>query len=223
MKLLLALLHKEFLLLGRALNGILSVMVLITSIVFIFNYALEQTDKLDRQTLIGIKWAVLFMSSYVFIGQSSWEERESGGGRISSLFLPVWMRFLAKSLAVFLGLTAAAIYLMILLSVFFRAFPLEVKDFSVNLIFLLPGVLCISFLGVSLSHISDSSRLKEILLPLLMIPFTIPILLFGMEAERKLQRLPVFDPVPGLVILLSFCFFYAGMGVLLLELSGDET
>lgn len=76
-----------------------------------------------------------------------------------------------------------------------------------NLIFLLPGVLCISFLGVVLSHISDSSRLKEILLPLLMIPFTIPILLFGMEAERKLERMPVFDPIPGIAILLRFVFF----------------
>ncbi len=77
-------------------------------------------------------------------------------------------------------------------------------------------------MGVALSHISDSSRLKEILLPLLMIPFTIPILLFGMEAERKLERLPDFDPIPGLSILLSFCDFYAGIGILLLELSGDE-
>ncbi|EMF81850.1 CcmB domain protein [Leptospira weilii serovar Topaz str. LT2116] len=96
------------------------------------------------------------------------------------------------------------------------------KDLTVNLIFLLPGVLCISFLGVALSHISDSSRLKEILLPLLMIPFTIPILLFGMEAERKLERMPVFDPIPGIAILFSFCIFYAGIGILLLELSGDE-
>lgn len=78
------------------------------------------------------------------------------------------------------------------------------------------------FLGVALSHISDSARLKEILLPLLMIPFTIPILLFGMESERKLERMPVFDPIPGIVILLSFCVFYAGIGILLLELSGDE-
>ncbi|EMG19536.1 CcmB protein [Leptospira interrogans serovar Copenhageni str. LT2050] len=207
MKLLFSLLHKEFLLLGKAINGILSVLVLITSIVFIFNYALEQTGRLDRQTLIGIKWSVLFLTSYVFIGQSAWEERESGGGRISSLFLPVWMRFLSKSLVVFIGLSIAAIYLMILLSVFFQAFSLGWKDLFVNLIFLLPGVLCISFLGVALSHISDSSRLKEILLPLLMIPFTIPILLFGMEAERKLERLPVFDPIPGLSILLSFCVF----------------
>lgn len=222
MKLLFFLLHKEFLLLGRAVNGILSILVLITSIVFIFNYALEQTGKLDRQTLIGIKWSVLFLTSYVFIGQSSWEERENGGGRISSLFLPIWMRFLAKSLAVFSGLTIAAVYLMILLSVFFQTFPLGWRDLTVNLIFLLPGVLCISFLGVALSHISDSSRLKEILLPLLMIPFTIPILLFGMEAERKLERMPVFDPIPGIAILFSFCIFYAGIGILLLELSGDE-
>lgn len=105
---------------------------------------------------------------------------------------------------------------------FFQTFPLGWKDLTVNLIFLLPGVLCISFLGVVLSHISDSSRLKEILLPLLMIPFTIPILLFGMEAERKLERMPVFDPIPGIAILLSFCIFYAGIGILLLELSGDE-
>lgn len=123
MKLLFSQLHKEFLLLGRAINGILSVLVLITSIVFIFNYALEQTGKLDRQTLIGIKWSVLFLTSYVFIGQSAWEERESGGGRIGSLFIPTWMRFLSKSFAVFSGLTIAAVYLMILLSVFFLGFP----------------------------------------------------------------------------------------------------
>lgn len=135
MKLLFSLLHKEFLLLGKAINGILSVLVLITSIVFIFNYALEQTGRLDRQTLIGIKWSVLFLTSYVFIGQSAWEERESGGGRISSLFLPVWMRFLSKSLVVFIGLSIAAIYLMILLFRFFSGFLFGLERFICKLDF----------------------------------------------------------------------------------------
>ncbi|EPG73419.1 CcmB protein [Leptospira fainei serovar Hurstbridge str. BUT 6] len=222
MKAFFALAKKELRLMGRASNGILSLVVLVSAIVFLFHFALERNGKMDRITLIGLKWAVLFVASFVLVGQFTWEEREGGGGTASRLFLSPWILFLSKSFLVFIALSSTGIYLLGLFALFFSAFPLEVAEFGNQLIFFLPGILSLSFLGVGLSHISLSSRLKEILLPLLLVPFSIPIFLYGMEAERKLASQPLSTLMGSLGLLFAFSVFYASMGALLVEMTSDD-
>ncbi|PJZ69109.1 ABC transporter permease [Leptospira perolatii] len=222
MRILWALLQKEIRLLGRASNGIFSLVVLVSAMVFLFHFALERSGKMDRTTLIGLKWAILFVASFVLVGQFTWEEREAGGGSASQQFVSPWILYISKSLLVFVALSGTALYLLGLFSLFFSAFPLEFGEWSKHLIFFLPGILNLSFLGVGLSHISLSSRLKEILLPLLIVPFSIPIFLYGMEAERKLATLP-FSAVSGSFYLLAaFAVFYGSMGALLVEMTSDH-
>ncbi|TGK22255.1 ABC transporter permease [Leptospira fluminis] len=222
MKPFLSLLKKELRLMGRASNGILSLVVLVSAMVFLFHFALERNGKMDRVTLIGLKWAVLFVASFVLIGQFTWEEREAGGGTASRLFLPAWILFLSKSFLVFVALSGTGIYLLGLFALFFAAFPWEVEEFGKQLVFFLPGILSLSFLGVALSHVSLSSRLKEILLPLLLVPFSVPIFLYGMEAERKLVSQSLFALKGSLALLLAFSVFYASLGALLVEMTSDD-
>ncbi len=222
MKSFFALVRKELRLLGRASNGILSLVVLVSAMVFLFHYALERNGAMDGIALIGLKWAILFVSSFVLVGQFTWEEREAGGGTASRLFLSPWILFFSKSILVFIALSGTAIYLLGLFSLFFTAFPLEPIAFGKQLVFFLPGLLCLSFLGVCLSHISLSSRLKEILLPLLLVPLSIPVFLYGMEAERKFATQPFSALVGSFGLLLAFAFFYGSMGALLVEMTSDE-
>ena len=94
------------------------------------------------------------------------------------------------------------------------------KDFYYQFIFLIPSGLALSFLGITLSQLSNATRLKEIILPVLLIPLSIPVLLFGMESERNLilYSAGLFKPM---VILFSFAIFYGSLGVLVQEISDE--
>ncbi|TGK02655.1 ABC transporter permease [Leptospira langatensis] len=222
MKAILALIRKEFRLLGRASNGILSLLVLVSAMVFLFHYALERNGAMDGVALIGLKWSILFVASFVLVGQFTWEEREAGGGTASRLFISPWILFLSKSILVFIALSGTSVYLLGLFALFFSAFPAEWAEIGRQLVFFLPGLLCLSFLGVCLSHISLSSRLKEILLPLLLVPLSIPVFLYGMEAERKFATQPFSALAGSFCLLLAFSLFYGSMGALLVEMTSDE-
>ncbi|PJZ48066.1 heme exporter protein CcmB [Leptospira saintgironsiae] len=222
MRAILSLIRKEFRLLGKASNGILSLLVLVSAMVFLFHYALERNGKIDLVALIGLKWAILFVASFVLVGQFTWEEREAGGGTASRLFISPWVLYFSKSILVFIALSATAIYLMGLFALMFSAFPADINEFGRQIVFFFPGLLCLSFLGVCLSHISLSSRLKEILLPLLLVPLSIPVFLYGMEAERKFISQPFSALVGSFALLLAFAVFYGSMGALLVEMTSDE-
>ncbi|MCE9501969.1 MAG: heme exporter protein CcmB [Leptospira sp.] len=212
------LLKKEFLIIGRAKNGILSMFVLMLSLIFIFHYALEKTAKIDQTTLIGLKWAVLFIISFVLISQSIWEERESGAYRINLVLIPGAAFYLCKSVVIFSVIAILQMVEILLFSIFFESFKLNVSALGDNLIFFLPGGLALTFLGVSLSLLSFSTRLKEMILPLLLIPLSMPIFLLGMEAERRLFTSKIYS-TNSIVIVTALCILYGTLGVMLQDLT----
>lgn len=216
-----SLLLKELRLLGKAKNGILSLLSLMFAFLFIFHYSLEKSMKLDVVSLIGLKWATIFLLSFVLIGQITYEERESGAYRVSALFVPPYLEYITKSIVVFIGLVIIEIIMNALLFVFFESMRSENVPLYQHVLFLLPGSLSISFLGVTLSEMSFGTRLKEILLPVLLIPLSIPVLLVGMEAERKLFIYNMVS-IPYLVVLLSFSVLYLAIGILLREIAPED-
>ncbi len=215
----LTLIKKEILLIGRSLHGILSMLVLASTLLFLFHFSFEKNSTLSEFALIGIKWSILFITSYILIGQSTWEEREGGAGNITRLFIPSWLSFLVKSFVVWFFLIIVLSLVLFLMSVFFINFHLE--EYGRQILFLLPGSLSLSFLGVSLSMISASTRMKEILLPLLLVPFSIPIFLYGLNAEfRYLQDKN--SLTASILILILFCCFYGGLGALFQEIQSEN-
>ncbi len=178
-------LRKEILLIGKAKNGILSMLVLMTCLLFVFHYSENRVSKLDLSSLLGLKWAIMFTVSFVLIGQSAWEERESGALRINQATLSGTTFYLTKTFVLFFANLLVASFEIFLFSFFFESFSINPEFFLGNLLFFGLGIFSLSALGVSLSLVSFATRLKEMVLPLLLIPFSIPVILFGMEAERK--------------------------------------
>ncbi|MCB1158996.1 MAG: heme exporter protein CcmB [Leptospiraceae bacterium] len=212
---------KEFRLIGRAKNGILSMFVLMLSLIFIFHFSLERTNPLSQESLIGLKWSIVFILSFVFIGQSNWEERESGAFWINQIYLPSHYPFLVKSFVIWLILLVIEIALLFLFSVFFQSFQLSSKSIFHQLIYLTPGTLSLSFLGNMLSKMSHATRLKEIVLPLLLIPLSMPVLIFGMEAEQKILHQDTYN-VSTFLIMLFFTVFYGSLGSIFVEIFQEE-
>jgi heme exporter protein B len=216
-----AIFYKEFLIAGKAKNGLFSLLTLILAFIFIFHFSLERNNILVLDTLIGLKWAIIFLLSFIFIGQSIWEEREGGANRINSVYIPSWIYFLSKSFVIFLILFIINIFIIFLFYVFFSSMQINsFADLFNQTVFLIPAGLSLSLLGVSLTQLSHATRLKEVILPVLLIPLSIPILLFGMEAERNLILFSGGYTKP-LSILFAFSVFYGSLGVLIQELTND--
>lgn len=68
---------------------------------FIFHHSLENSGKLDINSIVGLKWAGIFLLAFILISQVTYEERESGAYRITRLYIPSHLEFLAKSFVLF--------------------------------------------------------------------------------------------------------------------------
>lgn len=192
-------------------------LVLMLSFIFIFHFALEKNTTLNLQTLIGLKWSTIFILSFVFIGQSVWEEREGGAYVINQLFIPAYLYFLVKSFVISFGIIFLECLLLVLFNIFFESFQLNLKTILGHLVFLVPSTISLSFLGVALSRISFSTRLKEIVLPMLLIPLSLPILLIGMEAEQK-YFFTNGNILNNFFLTCGLSVFYGSMGSILQEI-----
>ncbi|MCB1178903.1 MAG: heme exporter protein CcmB, partial [Leptospiraceae bacterium] len=183
-------------------------------------YALGDTLSLSKIEPIGLKWAISFIVSYIIIGQSVWEERESGAYRILRGILPPYSYYIVKSLFIFLILVFLEIFIILLFSVFFKEILLNLQSFQIGLAYIVPGTLGISFLGVALSSLSQSTRLKEMLLPVLQTPLVVPVFLFGMNAEKNSTFSGIIDYKP-ILLLCFFSLFYGSLGAFILEMDTD--
>ncbi len=216
---LVSLLRKELRLLFRSFHGILSTFVLGFAILFLFHFSLEREGNLSPDSLVGIKWSLVFLLSFILIGQSTWEERELGAGRALGIFVSPSLVFLVKSIAVWIVLMIAECFLLLGMSLFFLNVRLE--DWMYHFSILPLSTLSLSFLGVSLSGLSASSRMKEVILPLLMVPFSIPLFLYGLNAEFRF----IHDSESwgdSVLLMVFFCFFYGGVGALFQELQSED-
>ncbi|MDZ4727056.1 MAG: heme exporter protein CcmB [Leptospira sp.] len=216
----LKLVKKEFLLVGRSLGGLLSLVSLSLCVMFIFYTSIEVNESLSERSVRGLKWAILFVLNFVLVGQSLWEEREAGGWFASLSFVSVSKLFFAKSFVIWLCTSISNALLILVFCVFFQNAHMD--SFLGQWLFSNLGSLSLVFLGVSMGLISEESRVKEIVLPLLQLPFSIPLFLFGLEAETRFWMESGFY-FPSVFLLLFFAVFYGALGGLFLEILKKES
>ena len=213
---------KEFRLVNNSRSGLFSIITMSLSILIIFHFAFEKNIELNKSIFIGIKWTILFLVSFIFIGQINWEERESGADLINKIYVSSLTRYFSKSLIIFFILILSEVFILFLCFFLFN-FNQNISFYKEMFFFSL-AALNLSFLGVSLSMISTESRLKEIILPLLLFPFSIPIFLFGITAEKKLIHMNFENLITqkNFLIMIFLSILYACLGILFEEISNKE-
>jgi heme exporter protein B len=213
---LLTILKKEFSLLGSSMHRIFSFLSLMLSLLFIFHYSLEKYAKLDQTVLVGLKWCILFLLSYLIIGQMTEDETESSAYQITKLFLPVYLEYFTKSITIFIALFTIGILENFFLVLFFETYKFNLEQLLVSFYLLIPGCLSLCFLGVLLSDLSKETGKKEFILPVLLIPLSIPVLITSIDLETKFL-LQNEVKLYSLVILFSFSILYLSLGMLFRE------
>jgi heme exporter protein B len=170
--------------------------LLTTTIVFIlivmvlFSFTFDPTSDESRRFAPGLLWlAFLFASSLML---QPCFLREQHNDTLSALRLSVsdpFGIFLAKLAANTIFLLLTELLLLPLFALMYNVPVLSVLHWLMLVFFL--SSLGISIAGTALSAISAQARMRELLLPLLMLPLLTPILVVSTEVTRAL-----FDRAP---------------------------
>jgi heme exporter protein B len=165
--------------------------LLTTTIVFIlivmvlFSFTFEPTSDESRRVAPGLLWlAFLFASSLML---QPCFLREQHNDTLSALRLSVsdpFGIFLAKVTANTIFLLLTELLLLPLFALMYNVPVVSVLHWLLLVFFL--SSLGISIAGTALSAISAQARMRELLLPLLMLPLLTPILVVSTEVTRAL-------------------------------------
>ena len=169
----------------RSRELLTTTIVFILIVIVLFSFTFDPTSDESRRFGSGLLWlAFLFAASLML---QPCFLREQHNDTLSALRLSVqdpFAIFLAKLAANTLFLFLTEMLLLPIFSTMYNVPVLPVLHWLTLILFL--GSLGISIVGTALSAISAQARMRELLLPLLMLPLLTPILVASTEVTKSL-------------------------------------
>jgi heme exporter protein B len=185
-----ALLGKELRTEFRSRELLTTTVVFILMVIVLFSFTFDPTSAESRRFGPGLLWlAFLFAASLML---QPCFLREQTNDTLSALRLSVddpFSIFLAKLAANTFFLLLTEFLLLPIFSVLYNIPVLPVLGWLILVLFL--GSLGVSIAGTALSAISAQARMRELLLPLLLLPLLTPVLVASTEVTKALL-----DPAP---------------------------
>jgi heme exporter protein B len=177
---LLAALHKDFLLQWRTRAQVAAIFVFGAAALLLFSFAIGPNAEALRQHAAGFLWLALLLSSTLTLAesfQSEMEERALEG----VLLLPASTRALyyGKALANWAQLVLLGIALVPVMVVLYDAGTMNA---GALLGIILLGAAGLSAPGTLYAAMTSQARAKQTLLPLLLFPLVVPVLLSAVKA-----------------------------------------
>jgi heme exporter protein B len=185
------LLNKELRTEFRSRELLTTTVVFILVVLILFSFAISPTTEESREFGPGLLWlAILFAASLML---QPCFLREQNNDTLSSLRLAVsdpFSIFLAKLIANTLFLLLTELIMLPFFAIFYNVPILPEFHWLILVLFL--GSLGISVAGTALSAISAQARMRELLLPLLLLPLLTPVLVVSATVTVSLfEREPV--------------------------------
>ena len=175
----------------RSRELLTTTVVFILVVLILFSFAISPTTEESREFGPGLLWlAILFAASLML---QPCFLREQNNDTLSSLRLAVsdpFSIFLAKLVANTLFLLLTELIMLPFFAIFYNVPVLPEFHWLILVLFL--GSLGISIAGTALSAISAQARMRELLLPLLLLPLLTPVLVVSATVTVSLfEREPV--------------------------------
>jgi heme exporter protein B len=185
------LLSKELRTEFRSRELLTTTVVFILVVLILFSFAISPTTEESREFGPGLLWlAILFAASLML---QPCFLREQNNDTLSSLRLAVsdpFSIFLAKLVANTLFLLLTELIMLPFFAIFYNVPILPEIQWLILVLFL--GSLGISIAGTALSAISAQARMRELLLPLLLLPLLTPVLVVSATVTVSLfEREPI--------------------------------
>lgn len=188
--------------------------------VVIFNFAFDLEGEMGEMAGPGVLWVAIVLAGMMGLGYVFAREREQGGLQ-GLLLTPV------DRSAIFLGKAAGALLLTFALELFLLPLFAVFADESL----LSPGLILVVLLGTIgfvtvgtlFSAMAVTTRSRELLLPLLLLPVAAPVLIAAVEGTRfALDGEPWSELLPALSLLAAFDVVFVGLCPFLFEYVMEE-
>lgn len=215
-----AILAKEIAIEWRTREVLSAMLVFSLLVLVIFNFALE-LQGVDILVLgPGLLWVAICFSGILGLGRSFARERDKGSLE-GMLLAPV------DRGAIFLGKATANFIFIVLMEAI--TLPLFVILFNVPIQwfplvgYLILGTLGFSAIGTLLSAIAASTRMREVMLPVLMFPVLVPLLVAAVKiTQGALQGLAFSDYQGWFNLLVAYDAIFLTVAFLTFEFVVEE-
>lgn len=194
--------RKDVLLETRSKDIIIAVLVFSILVIVVFNFTIEITPHTAMLVAPGVLWVSIVFGGVLGLTRSIALEMENGNLR-GLLLIPV------EREAIFFGKVASNLLFMlvveaIVLPIFGIMFNISIAKFEMFLICTLT-TLGIATVGTVFATIAASTRAREVMLPLLFLPATLPAILGAVKSTGLLIGADEFGDMSRWIILLV-CF-----------------
>jgi heme exporter protein B len=204
----------------RTRDAISGSLVFAILVVVIFNFAFDLEGEMSEVAGPGVLWVAIILAAMMGLGYVFAREREQGG--LQGLLLMPMDRS-----AIFLGKVAGALLLTFALELFllplFAAFAnVSVLSFGLIAVLIL-GTVGFVTVGTLFSAMAVTTRSRELLLPLLLLPVAAPLLIAAVEGTRSvLEGEPWSELLPALGVLAAFDVVFVALCPFLFEYVMEE-
>jgi heme exporter protein B len=162
-----------------------SMFVFAVLVVVVFNFAIGADPELIRKVAPGVLWVALLFATVLGLQRAA--QMEHDDDCLSGVLLAMGERsalFIAKTAGNMLYLLLITVCILPLFSIWFR---INILPYIVPLsVVLLLGMLGFSVIGTLFSVITLNIRTREIMLPLLFLPISIPLTIASVYATANL-------------------------------------
>ncbi len=171
----------------RTKEMVLSMLVFSLMVAVIFNFSFPPGSEFIQQAAPGILWMTLVFASLLGMNRSFVYEVDKGC--MQGLMLAPVNRtaiYLSKLLVNFIFITIVELVVLPLFSVFFKLEVLHVAGQLALIMFL--GTLGFTIIGTLFSAISVNTKTREVMLPILHFPVSIPIIICSVQATTAVLQ-----------------------------------
>lgn len=188
-------------------------------VILLFSFAFDPVSNPDIRDLSGgLLWIAYLFSGVLLLNRSF--SRESSNDCIEALVAsPVsgGALFIGKSVSSFLLLLLLELASLPLFGVFYSMD--WTRDFPMLLLVLVLGSWGFTVIGTLFSAVTVNNRLRELMLPLLVFPMTLPVLIACVQLTTViLLGDPMWDSIAWLKLLFGFDIIFTLVGAILLEI-----
>ena len=180
-----ALLWKDILLELRTKDLVVSVLVFSLMTIVIFNFAIDPTPETVALVAPGVLWVAFVFGGVLGLTRSLALEKE--GGNLAGLMLAPVGRdtvFFGKMLGNFLFMMLVEVIAFPIFTVLFNMSPAAPGLIPVAVL----ATLGIATVGTVFSAMAINTRAREVMLPLLFLPVTLPLIIGAVEATGAVLR-----------------------------------
>ena len=204
----------------RTRDAISGSLVFALLVLVIFNFAFDLEGEMSEVAGPGVLWVAIILAAMMGLGYVFAREREQGG--LQGLLLTPMDRS-----AIFLGKVTAALLFTFALELFllplFAAFAnVSVLSFGLIAVLIL-GTVGFVTVGTLFSAMAVTTRSRELLLPLLLLPVAAPLLIAAVEGTRSvLEGEPWSELLPARGVLAAFDVVFVALCPFLFEYVMEE-